>query len=114
MKGKSESEVNQSCPTLHHPMDCSPPGSSIHGIFQARVLEWGASAFSTHCILAVSKCWTNQAGLSPEAVIFSLGKRVMNVFMHIKEIVIRDDLMDGFAIQVFFKFMSSLLCTDLL
>ena len=43
---KSESEVAQSCPTLSDPMDCSPPGSSIHGIFQARVLEWGAIAFS--------------------------------------------------------------------
>ena len=46
MKMKSESEVAQSCPTLSDPMDCSPPGSSIHGIFQARVLEWGAIAFS--------------------------------------------------------------------
>ena len=41
-----ESEVTQSCPTLCNPMDCSPPGSSAHGIFQARVLEWGAIAFS--------------------------------------------------------------------
>ena len=41
-----ESEVAQSCPTLSDPMDCSPPGSSVHGIFQARVLEWGAIAFS--------------------------------------------------------------------
>ena len=46
MKVKSESEVAQSCPTLSNPMDCSLPGSSIHGIFQARVLEWGAIAFS--------------------------------------------------------------------
>ena len=46
MKVKSESEVTQSCPTLSDPMDCSPPGSSVHGIFQARVLEWGAIAFS--------------------------------------------------------------------
>ena len=46
MKVKSESEVIQSCPTLSNPMDCSLPGSSVHGIFQARVLEWGASAFS--------------------------------------------------------------------
>ena len=46
MKVKSESEVAQSCPTLHDPMDCSLPGSSVHGIFQARVLEWGAIAFS--------------------------------------------------------------------
>ena len=46
MKVKSESEVAQSCRTLRDPMDCSPSGSSIHGIFQARVLEWGAIAFS--------------------------------------------------------------------
>ena len=46
MKVKSQSEVAQSCPTLRNPMDCSPPGSSVHGIFQARVLEWGAIAFS--------------------------------------------------------------------
>ena len=43
---KVKSEVAQSCPTLSDPMDYSPPGSSIHGIFQARVLEWGAIAFS--------------------------------------------------------------------
>ena len=46
MKVKSQSEVAQSCPTLSDPMDCSLPGSSVHGIFQARVLEWGAIAFS--------------------------------------------------------------------
>ena len=46
MKVKSESEVTQSCPTLSDPMDCSLPGSSVHGILQARVLEWGAIAFS--------------------------------------------------------------------
>ena len=46
MKVKSQSEVTESCPTLSNPIDCSPPGSSIHGIFQARVLEWGAIAFS--------------------------------------------------------------------
>ena len=48
MKVKSESEVAQSCPTLcdPDPMDCSLPGSSVHGIFQARVLEWGAIAVS--------------------------------------------------------------------
>ena len=43
---KVKSEVTQSCPTLSDPMDCSPPGSSVHGIFQARILEWGAIAFS--------------------------------------------------------------------
>ena len=48
-KVKSESEVSPSCPTPSDPMDCSPPGSSIHGIFQASVLEWGAIAFSMYC-----------------------------------------------------------------
>ena len=43
---KVKSEIAQSCLTLSNPMDCSPPGSSVHGIFQARVLEWGAIAFS--------------------------------------------------------------------
>ena len=47
MEVKSESEVAQSCPTLLDPMDCSLPGSSVQGIFQARVLEWGAIAFSS-------------------------------------------------------------------
>ena len=47
MKVESESEVAQSCPTLSNPMDCNLPGSSIHGIFQATVLEWGAIAFSS-------------------------------------------------------------------
>ena len=46
MKVKSESEVDQSCPTRKDPVDCSLPGSSVHGIFQAGVLEWGAIAFS--------------------------------------------------------------------
>ena len=50
MKVKSESEVTQSCPTPSDPMDYSLPGSSIHGIFQARVLEWGAIAFSDSSI----------------------------------------------------------------
>ena len=53
MKVKSESEVAQSCPTLRDPMDCSLPGSSVHGIFQARVLEWGAIACSGFCALAI-------------------------------------------------------------
>ena len=54
MKVKSESEVAQSCPTLSDPMDCSPPGSSVHGIFQARVLEWCAIAFSDDYTLEVT------------------------------------------------------------
>ena len=50
MKVKSESEVAQSYPTVREPMDCSLPGTSVHGIFQARVLEWGAIAFCDLCV----------------------------------------------------------------
>ena len=56
MKVKSESEVTQSCPTLRDPMNCSLPGSSVPGIFQARVLEWVAIAFSA-IDLNLSKLW---------------------------------------------------------
>ena len=55
MKVKSESEVTQSCPTLRDPMDYSLPSFSIHGIFQARVLEWGAIAFSSS--IATTSKW---------------------------------------------------------
>ena len=64
MKVKSESEVAQSCPTLSNPMDCSPPGSSVHGIFQARVLERGAIGFSNdqprHHIKKQRHCFANK------------------------------------------------------
>ena len=57
MKVKSEREVAQSCPTLSDPMDCSLPGSSVHGLFQARVLEWVAIAFSDQeAFLTVNIC----------------------------------------------------------
>ena len=59
MKVKSESEVAQSFLTLSDPMDCSLPGSSIHGIFQARVLEWSAIAFSVITVETISKQKTN-------------------------------------------------------
>ena len=58
MKVKSEREVTQSCPTLSDPMDYSLPGSSVHGIFQARVLEWGAIAFSVRSARKREK-WAN-------------------------------------------------------
>ena len=61
MKGKSEREVAQSCPTLSDPMDCSLPGSSIHGIFQARVLEWGAIAFSGASIILTNCVFQKEA-----------------------------------------------------
>ena len=62
---ESESEVAQSCLTLSDPMDCSLPGSSVHGIFQARVLEWGAIAFSTRIMKLLEKYrmhwWENES-----------------------------------------------------
>ena len=58
IKVKSEDEVAQSCLTLRDPMDCSPPGSSVHVIFQARVLEWGAIAFSEATVYRVAKSRT--------------------------------------------------------
>ena len=57
MKVKSENELAQSCPTLSDPVDCSPPGSSVHGSFQARVLEWVASAFSEILSLVDFNFW---------------------------------------------------------
>ena len=54
MKVKSESEVAQSCPTLSNPMDCSPPGSSVHGVFQARVLEWVTRPPLSSCVCSKS------------------------------------------------------------
>ena len=60
MKVKSESEVAQSCPTLSDPMDCSLSGSSVHGLFQARVLEWGAIAFSERKLSAEELVFLNR------------------------------------------------------
>ena len=64
MKVKTESEVAHSCPTLSDPMDCSPPGSSVHGIFQARVLEWGAIAFSRESLATVCKSMKSAQALT--------------------------------------------------
>ena len=60
MKVKSESEVAQSCQTLSDPMDCSLPASSVHGIFQAGILEWGAMAFSLFLVLELAPAWLIQ------------------------------------------------------
>ena len=68
MKVKSEREFAQLCPTLSDPMDCSLPGSSTHGIFQARVLEWGAIAFSTLCTRSHKLCSWSCLSFSMEGV----------------------------------------------
>ena len=73
MKVKSESEVAQLCLILSDPMDCSLPGSSIHGIFQARGLEWGATAFSDIYLILVQ--------IQPQNEVELLGQR--EVFLHL-------------------------------
>ena len=70
MKVKRESEAAQSCPTLSDPMDCSPPGSCIHGILQARALEWGAIAFSIpHTVGQLSSCARAAEASCPRSVL---------------------------------------------
>ena len=64
---KSQSEATQSCPTLSDPMDCSLPCSSVHGIFQARVLEWGAIAFSAWCMWLSTNPWRHSGYYRPQA-----------------------------------------------
>ena len=75
---ESESEVSQSCPTLSDPMDCSPPGSSVHGVFQARVLEWGAVALVSLKHAAISSLYPKiyERNTSPmlESLCVSLSK----------------------------------------
>ena len=75
MKVKSESEVAQLCPTPSDPMDCSPPGPSVHGIFQARVLEWGAIAISE--ALSGTTIYHGEAGWSGDAGITTVGEKRM-------------------------------------
>ena len=77
MKMKSESEVAQSCPTLSDPMDCGPPGSSVRWIFQARVLEWGAIAFSK------AECFSTNIYMMTTSLAFSLSDTNSDIFIFI-------------------------------
>ena len=89
MKVKSESEVAQSYPTLSDPMDCSPPGSSEHGIFLARVLEWGAIAFPIGEILHLAtllKMTWQQARLCLDTL-YLKEKTYILIFKHLKRII---------------------------
>ena len=82
MKAKSESEVTQSCPTLSNPMDWSLPGSSIHGIFQARVLEWGAIAFSGLCNEASRKPRKDGNQRASRLVTYEVSRRLVKWNAH--------------------------------
>ena len=98
MKVKSESEVAQSCPTLSDSMDCSLPGSSVHGIFQARVLEWGAITFSVFSSLVFGKLKTVlgkeyfylNVGISKVLSNIDLGERRKPKSLH---------FLEGYAVQ---------------
>ena len=79
MKVKSESEVARSCLIPSDPMDCSPPGSSVHGIFQARVVEWGAIAFSELSLLAAIKLIGGSLTLS--GTVYLIGTIEISVFV---------------------------------
>ena len=90
MKVKSESEVTQSCPTLCDPMDCSPPGSSVHGILQASILEWVAMPFSkglprlrdrTQVSCTAGGCFTTELPGKPTYRSKSPNKRKMKYLM---------------------------------
>ena len=88
MKVKSESEVAQSCPTLSDPRDCSPPGSSAHGIFQARVLEWVPVAFSETKLrpnllgLFVSFYWFHLESVKPFPIFLLTQSELLQDFHH--------------------------------
>ena len=81
MKVKSESEVAQSCPTPCDPMDCSLPGSSIHGIFQARVLEWAAIALGEFNSDGHYIYYCGQESLRRNGVAIMVNKRVRNAVL---------------------------------
>ena len=84
MKAKSESEVAQSCPTPSDPMDCRPPGSSVHGIFQARVLEWGAIAFSAFMIKTLQKMGIEGTYLNVVKAIYD--KPIANIILNTEKL----------------------------
>ena len=94
MKVKSESEVAQSCLTLSELMDCSLPGSSVHGIFQSRVLEWGAIAFCVKCVSTALKINVFKTGApSQRAISYQVllivqcqGKVSVHGFRHFQQI----------------------------
>ena len=88
---ESESEVIQSCPTLHDPMDCSLPGSSVHGILQARVLEQGAIAFS---VFTTSVTWEGRTVLHS----------VMNIVCKVSSVLHSTESLTETSTSIYFSF----------
>ena len=103
MKVKSESEVAQSCPTLSDPMDCSLPGSSVHGICQARVLEWAAIAFSYQGIVGGNmrsavqcvKSYSYTRGVSSRDLLYNIAPVVNSKVLCSQRFAKRVDLMSS-------------------
>ena len=121
MKVKSESEVAQSCLTLSDPMDCSPPGSSVHGIFQARVLEWGAVAFSIVYLLDafilllyfVSKCLNCLTDYFLLIGVHACRLSCVQLFVILRTVAHQAPLLMGFFRQEYWSGLSFLLPGDL-
>ena len=108
MKVKSESEVTQSCPTLSDPMDCSLPGSSVHGIFQERVLEWGAIAFSVSNMSSLYIFEINSLSVASFAIVFSHSEGCLFTLLIVSFIV--QKLLSLIRSHLFiFAFISSIL-----
>ena len=101
---KSESEVAQSCPILSEPMDCSLPGSSIHGIFQARLLEWGAIAFSVwmgQLVTFKSPCFMKALNTNANTMLIS-GPRSPPGYKDPLHLVANDQLLSIFYFLIVF------------
>ena len=98
MKVESEREVTQLCPTPSDPMDCSLPGSSIHGIFQARVLEWGTIAFSAvstspSIIHSLTFCWYQYSEVISHLVLLIL----LDLYLHFIVLCFQKEIVEMFA-----------------
>ena len=101
MKVRSKSEVAQSCPTLSNPMDCSLPGSSVHGIFQAKVLEWGAIAFSVfpkHNIF-ISKKYSRVINKKCSCSKTTVGRKYMEIKVYCNKNHVIFDILNNMSVS---------------